>query len=224
MFRYKSKIWFSHFLQFFRSSDLSLSLQDKQFVFGVGTGRSGTKSLGKLLNLQESIEISHELKPILSWDGDSKYLHKKLNQIASKSEATTCGDVASSYLPYVEAILEIIPNAKFVCLKRDMEETINSFMHKSGKRNHWISHDGRKWKKDYWDRFFPKYEISDKSQAIERYWIEYYTRSEKLMKQFPDNFIIYDISILSKLEKQKALFQFLEVQNPRLQIVHANSK
>jgi hypothetical protein len=218
MVRYKTKIWWAHFLNYFRSANLDMVIKEKQLVFGLGTGRSGTSSLGELLNLQESYAVSHERKPILAWRASETELNKKLNQIAG-SAAKTNGDVASSYLPFAEKILETFPRSKFICLQRDKQETVKSFMRKTGDRNHWTEHDGKRWKKDYWDRFFPKYQMTDKAKAIEQYWIDYYQESERLAKQYPQRFKIFPISVLSNMEEQKALFDFLEISDPKFQVV-----
>lgn len=224
MIRYKTKIWLSHFRNFFRSSSLKTKTKETRFVFGLGSGRSGTSSLAQLLNLQDDYTMSHEVRPILAWNCDKKLLYKKLNQLAAKSQTRVTGDVASSYLPFVEEIIGLFPQTKFVCIKRDMHETIKSFMTKSGNRNHWSKHDGSQWKKDYWDRFFPKYNIDDKQEAIKKYWIDYYERSENLSSQYPDNFRVLSIRVLSDDEQQKDLFEFLNIENPISENIHANSK
>ena len=130
----------------------------KRVLFGLGTGRCGTVSLGTLLNSQPATACFHELNPSsMAWSGAEMTVVSLLrdfhaildgaeravtgdraspNRLAPAGRMQTLpkidaiGDVASYYLPYVPLILERSPNARFCCLRRDRAQTIESFVEK----------------------------------------------------------------------------------------------
>ncbi|MEE8342809.1 MAG: hypothetical protein V3R51_03310 [Gammaproteobacteria bacterium] len=160
----------------------------KQVVVGMGTGRCGTASLCALLNQQPGTSITHEQYPLLPWQLSPRILAKKLSQI-SRRRADIVGDIANSWLPYVAAVLQQVPSAKFICLERDRAATVQSFIAKmKGRKNHWLEHDGRKWKRDHRrDPCFPKYDTLDMEEAIGLYWDDYYQQVNFLCEKFPRN-------------------------------------
>lgn len=129
-------------------------------VIGLGTGRSGTASLAKLLNAQRSAFCFHEMnpscvrfsgtpRPILNTidefqaildGGDPSMLTVDLARpVSMKAYDALCGmpglrmmgDIAFYYLSYVEAIAARNPNVRFLCLRRDIDETVASWVKKS---------------------------------------------------------------------------------------------
>jgi hypothetical protein len=125
-------------------------------VIGLGSGRSGTASLSKLLNEQPNSICFHELnpacvrfegtpQPILNTirefrrivhGGNPLYLTVDLSravaaeryeELKRMSTVEMIGDIAHYYLRYVDDILEFDPDVKFVCLKRDRQKTITSW-------------------------------------------------------------------------------------------------
>lgn len=129
-------------------------------LIGLGTGRSGTASLAKLLNAQTDSLCFHEMnpscvkffgtpRPILNSideyqaivdGGDPSMLTVDLGRgMAAKAYDELCkmkrvgmiGDIAFYYLSYVEAIAARNPNVRFVCLKRDKSATVRSWLRKS---------------------------------------------------------------------------------------------
>ena len=196
----------------FRSKKISSSLKEKTLIIGLGSGRSGTSSLAKLLDSQADASMHHESKPILPWAYDEILLHKKLSQICEQ-KTSIVGEVASYFLPYVENIIKIKSDAKFICLKRDKQKTVTSFMKKTEGFNHWSTVKKDNWIVTYFDQAFPKYDTLDKEEAIAKYWDEYYKTAENLQLKYPSNFRVYDLAILSDLTMQKQIFDFLGVKN-----------
>jgi hypothetical protein len=119
--------------------------------------------------------------------------------------------VATYYLPYVERILAVHPTARFLCLRRDREETIASFMKKTPRKNHWMEHDGAQWKHTAWDHCFPKYLASSKAEAIGLYWDEYYRRAAELEALHPSLFHVFATEALNTEAGQRELLDFLAV-------------
>lgn len=174
----------------------------KNMIIGLGTGRCGTVSLANLLNVN-NLNVVHELRPLLSWyDGDYK---QKINTLR---EQKLDGEVASYFLPYVRGINDMVENVKFICLKREKQQVIDSFMKKTPVTNHWCEYtEGGEWKKDKeWYECFPKYNISDKKEAISMYWESYYKEAETLSNDM-DNFKIFETR---DLNDEKGVYDILD--------------
>ena len=136
-------------------------------VIGLGSGRSGTASLAKLLNAQHDAAVFHEMapsnvrffgtpRPILNGieefqailnGGDPSMVTvdlarevsaKRYDELSRMSRVSLIGDIAFYYLSYVDLIAERNPNVRFICLKRDRAATVRSWMQKSG-LGHWRS-------------------------------------------------------------------------------------
>lgn len=84
-------------------------------VIGLGTGRCGTKSLARLLNLP------HESKPgILIDDHHFKELWETVKAHG--------GDVGFYWMAWIEAALKRDPEVRFVCIEREKERCVMSLM------------------------------------------------------------------------------------------------
>ena len=60
-------------------------------------------------------------------------------------------------------------------MQRDKEQTVSSFLKIKGygikgSLNHWTDHDGKYWRKNIWDKTYPKYATNSIKIAIEKYW------------------------------------------------------
>ena len=185
-------------------------------VIGLGTGRCGTMSLARLLDLQDRADVTHErCENRIAWKGSTRRVVATLRGLAKHARAELVGDVASYYLPYVERILAKFPRAKFVCLQRDREATVRSFMKKTRDRNHWIRHDGRVWRRDGWDPCFPKYVTTSKEAALRAYWDEYYRIARDLQSRFPASFRIFPTEALNRRAGQAEILDFVGVAPER---------
>lgn len=129
-------------------------------VIGLGTGRSGTASLAKLLGSQQDAMCFHEMnpsclrfsgtpRPVLNTidefqsilnGGDPSMLTVDLSRrVSAEAYDRLCqmrrvrliGDVAFYYLTYVEAIAARTEDVRFICLRRDKAATVQSWMRKS---------------------------------------------------------------------------------------------
>jgi hypothetical protein len=244
-------------------------------VIGLGTGRSGTASLARLLNAQTDSLCFHEMNPsavrfsgtprpfintieefqaILD-GGDPSMLTVDLSRaVAARAYDELCrmrrvrliGDIAFYYLTYVERLARHNPNVRFVCLRRDREKTIRSWMRKSAierwrskrladrvsslitrapfheSRNFWMEHDGTSWQKDpVWDKCFPKFRAASKREAIAMYWDYYYEQAEALAPRLRGVFRIVETESLGDPEFQSDLLEFCGV--PREQQVHIDA-
>lgn len=203
----------------------------KKLVFCLGTGRCGTSSFSFLVNSQQSSFFGHELSPILPWDFEDKVSHKrsavamstvqfKFNQLMHQlHNYDIVGDAGSYYLPYVELLIRSQQfnrdffDLKFVVLKRDKKETVQSFLEKFKRQNNnpLQNHDGPK---NEWDEVFPKYETETLEEAVEKYYDDYYTTVSELVKKHPAFIRVFKTSDLNEEQTVKSIFEFLEIDNP----------
>jgi len=195
-------------------------------IIGCGTGRCGTKSLVKLIDSQDDWDCTHEKLPRLPWKIDRILARDRVRYFNNHEKF---GDVAFYYLPYIEMMFEEIDDLKVICLERDEDEVVNSYIAKMSNtdppRNHWTDHDGEVWTKDpIWDRAYPNYEIDldtgvaeIKEELIRRYWNEYHETAEWLSKHYID-FEVFDVKFLNSKQGQENIFEFLEIDNASLQV------
>jgi len=244
-------------------------------IIGLGTGRSGTASLARLLNAQTDSLCFHEMNPsairfsgtprpfintidefqVILDGGDPSMLTVDLSRaVAARAYDELCrmqrvrliGDIAFYYLTYVELLARHNPNVRFVCLRRDREKTIRSWMRKSAierwrskrvadrlsslitrtsyheSRNFWMDHDGTTWEKDpVWDKCFPKFRAASKREAIAMYWDYYYEQAEAIVSRQRDVFRIVETERLDDIAFQSELLEFCGV--PREEQIHVDA-
>ncbi|MBN2525071.1 MAG: hypothetical protein JXR76_01675 [Deltaproteobacteria bacterium] len=193
--------------------------QTSKVIIGLGTGRCGTVSLAALLNAQADTYVTHEFRT----DGVPHALPWKFNKtlfddslaILNGIHARFIGDISFSNLPYVNAFLAEFEDVKFVIMKRDKQETIESYMRKTEGRNHWYAHGGNGWRLcSIWDDKYPKYRETDKRTAIGLYWEEYYERCNKLLAMHPTITRLVATSDLNMEDKVENLLRFIGFDNP----------
>ena len=202
-------------------------------LLGIGSGRCGTRSLAVLLSRQPSTAVWHESRPLLPWDTrhSPQTMQSRFTAlIQARPNAARVGDVAHFYLPYIEEIIEAFPAVRVICLKRDREETAESYAR-------WIAQTRRgapvdHWRSsrtglvpDVWDQCFPKYPVTDLREGVRCYWDEYYQRAEELVIRFPDKIRIFDTAAtLNDPERVGWLLDWagIPTNDHDFTVVHAN--
>lgn len=175
-----------------------------RLIIGLGSGRCGTASLANLLNKQVDADVTHEGCP-LPWDFDSEIWEFMSNRLLSR-KADIIGDVGYYWINHVEYLLDIMPDTKFICLKRDRQETMDSYMMKSSGLNVHPTDD--------WFRMFPRYNVPPKD-AVGLMWDDYYKIAERSQKKYPDAFLIMDMDVvLNTRNGMRRMFKFLDITNP----------
>ena len=190
---------------------------NKQLIISIGTGRCGSVSLSKFLSAQESISVlhegrldSHKIRKLIRWGNDEKNLFEWLEFLLSLDENKFVGDTGMYYLPYIEPIINKYPQVKIIVMERDKEEVVKSYIKKTTGRNHWFDHDGKEWDKDdKWDPCYPKYDISNKEKALEKYWEDYKSQTDNLILKFPDKIKKWTIQSLNTLNGKNEILNFL---------------
>lgn len=156
----------------------------KNMIIGLGTGRCGSMSLANLLSFQSNCLVSHEMggRPWLPWKKDKDSFDNYYRLISSRKQQFT-GDVSFYNLPYAVDYLSKNEKTVFVILQRDKQDTINSYLKKTEGRNHWIVHNGSKWRLDSWDKCYPKFDVTEKEAALSAYYDHYYDLCEQLPQE-----------------------------------------
>jgi len=186
-----------------------------QIIIGLGSGRSGTQSLARLLNLQPKAKVWHEKEQWrIPWFKGEKRVKHQLQVFRFLAQFySIVGDIAFYYLPYVPLIQEKIPDVKFICMRRDRDATIKSYVKWVGRLNFcpWINHDGSQWNFNHWDQCYPKYKARTIEEAVAMYYDEYYHIASEYEKRFPEQFKIFWINDLNTEEGQKRIFEFKNI-------------
>jgi len=232
-------------------------------VIGLGSGRTGTASLSHMISSQKDAICFHEMnpagavfsgnpQPILNGvnefqkildGGDPRNLAidysrpasvAKYAELQERKRVGLIGDIAYYYLSYVDDILARNQDVRFVCIKRDREDTIESWLVKSAvqrwpslwladrlkalitrtpfhkTRNFWQEHDGSRYQPDQvWDSTFPKFEAETMREAIGKYWDYYYAEAEKTAARHPQHFRIFPIGAMSNEQGQRDILDFI---------------
>lgn len=179
-----------------------------KIILGMGTGQCGLKFLSDLLSAQPDTYVTHEDVPFLPWqpsekkevecEASSLSITSRLARWRKKRSQGRIGDVASFYLPYVEEILKIEPCCRMICLQRPKEEVIQAFqldLQRSSSRptDHWRKEPPTGWyRHPRRIEMYPKYDVSTRREALERYYDEYEARAAHLAACFPEQFQIFD--------------------------------
>ena len=197
-------------------------MNNKKVILGIGTGRCGTVSLSHLLNKQKDSRFSHELKikiekktdynTPLPWEYNDKAFNSAWNSILHYN-GHSVGAVSMFWLPYLEKLFSISEDLKVICLQRNKQGVINSYLKKTEGRNHWIKHDGKQWDFCPWDNSYPNFEVQNKEEALNKYWDYYYQLVDGLMQKYPNRIKIFQITDLNNEKKVEELLTFAGFKN-----------
>lgn len=128
-------------------------------IIGLGSGRSGSLSLSKLINNQNDSICFHEINPsCVKWSGSKGAILNMIREFSdvinggdkdlitidfsvpnrdlplqnlNKNEQVSyIGEVAFYYLNYVEDIIKLYPDVRFPCIRRNKLDTVRSYSKK----------------------------------------------------------------------------------------------
>lgn len=167
---------------------------------GCGTAKSGTVSLTKLIEHCQNWSCTHEMHPEEEWDESADKLLEKIGML-EKFDGNG-GDVACWHLPHIDAVLQKYPNIKVVCMKRDRDETVKSFIANFPQ----IALDGVQM-----FRYFPAQSGNSFERKVKNYWDMYYEIADELEEKY-HNFKIFDIENLNTRKGQDKIFDFIGIQ------------
>ena len=200
----------------------------KRLIFGLGTGRCGTASLAYLMSHQDSTHASHELFPILPWEVNTSTLTHKWTTMDHQSHLfDAVFDSGSYFLPYVQVLInswkmhDYAKNRyelRFICLKRDREETVKSYLKKFQNQNNnpLQNHGDSNLIKNEWDSCYPKYNNCTLEEALEKFHEEYYSFASLLEKQNPEIFKIFETNSLNEDSEVERILSFAGYESPKI--------
>ena len=190
----------------------------KKFIFGIGTGRCGTTSLSHLLNGQFGANITHEMSGdiLLPWEFNKKEYDRYIGSLCNR-KGEFIGDVSFYLINYVPQIIKDFPESKILVLKRNKQETINSFIKKIGPLEHWVSNPRMF---SAYDKCFPKFDFeSQKIKRISLYYDLYYSLLEQIDC---DQIMLLNTNELNDEKKIKKVLKFCGFEEPKFSIKHLN--
>ncbi len=201
----------------------------KRLIIGLGTGRCGTVSLKALLAMQRNTDATHE-KMILPHKFNERKLRAYMDKLWGRRD-DIAADVALWNLPYVTTIMSGYPTTQFICLKRDKEDVVKSFMRKTRNgRNHWTRFDSEHWDEKEWHRerrcpyknSYPRFD-APKEEAIGLYWDYYHVLAETYERAFPDSFRIFPVEFLNSRDGCESILDFAGYEEMTIKVgLHKN--
>jgi hypothetical protein len=148
-----------------------------------------------------------------------------------RRDVDIAADVALWNLPYVTAIMGELPDTKFICLERNKEAVVKSFMHKTAKnRNHWTRTDSQYWDEEKWFRekrcpyrnCYPRFD-ADKEEALGLYWDYYHMIAKRYQEAFPDYFRIFPLEYLNSRDGCESILYFAGYEEMTIKVgIHKN--
>ena len=187
----------------------------RRMIFGTGSGRCGTWSLYTLLKQQLNTLSAHEGVP-LPWEQDLTIFWRSIFRLQIHPE-TLAGDkhliLANTSFVWINYIGEIMSHflfPKVICLKRDRQEVIESFMNYN-ESNPWVDPES-----EHFDghgkssSLFPKYDLP-KDEAIGAYWDEFYNIADYWADKFPESFKIFPTDALNHKSTVLDMLNFMEI-------------
>lgn len=195
-------------------NSLQSLLCEKDVVVGLGPGRCGTMSLAVLLAYQQRIISHHESHPHLNWNSTIFDFVGKWSKLFYEAAfpLPILADTAFWYLPFVWHINCVCPKARFICMHRNYEDIVNSFMLKYPSTSPWTRMDSKHWN-EKWERNheyierFPQYDLP-KEEGCMKYVEEYYKKAKEYENTYDGYFRIFDINCLNSEEGMKEILKY----------------
>lgn len=172
-----------------------------------GTGRCGTTSLHKMLTNCENTSVLREHSPYkVNWyKPDESKLRGLVQWLKKESNKDRLpGSVARYWLPHITYLRKKVPELKLICLHRDKEGTVKSWMQwKAAAKG---PKDRLRPKRKHLYDVFPIIDAHTIQQSYEFYWEMYEEWSHSIEG-------VYHIDMLELNDKTKveAIFDYLEI-------------
>lgn len=168
-------------------------------VLGIGSGRSGTTSLARLLDGCEDTCVTHEDAPIRSWGGCRENAMEWLRR--PWDAPAVWGDVAYKWLPYVKEALQTHSDLRVVSIRRDADEVARSFVRHVNERSQLTC--------------FPGYVQHERSEsAFLRYAKNYQARVDRLAIRHERVSVVH-VNALNTRAGQRAIFEAAGISKER---------
>lgn len=116
-------------------------------------------------------------------------------------------DVSFAWLNYLDRMVEIFPDLRAVCLIRDKESVVKSWLG-IARENYWEVGNDR----DY----FPHYDLPI-DEAVGQYWADYNLRAYKLCSKH-EHFDMYPTEVLNSEDMQYRILERCGIEKPVLDV------
>jgi len=179
-----------------------------RIIIGLGTGRCGSTSLAGLLRKQPGTEADHQTHR-LRWQGEVAHAILAVTELRSR-DCAVAANVCFSWLPYVQVIAERFPEARFLCMQRNREGYIDSWLESQPGRNPW-----QETLYDTFDLAYPQFGIADTALAAGFYWDLYDAVARHFAAILP-TFRIFRMDALNSEAGQEEMLRFAGYVNPVL--------
>lgn len=174
-----------------------------RYVIGIGSGRCGTKSLAKFLDIQAKTKVSHESYLHLPWVPERKnaeLILRELDKRAAIWGSSVIGEVASYYLNHLPFFFELVPDLKVICMKRNKEDCVRSIC----RMPNWFAPTGCQI--EGFLGCFPTYDLPPE-EAAAKYYDEYYARVDRLLGKYP--ILMVQLEEFCTVIKQRQILDFV---------------
>jgi len=170
----------------------------RKIVIGCGSGRCGTKSLQHLLDSQSNSIFTHEALP-MPWNRNPPEAQSEMFKRLFMHEGEYIGDVGYYWINYVEDMLHVRPDAKFICLERDRQEVIESMWDYTRGLNTHPTND--------WFMMYPRYD-TDRKSAIGLMWDDYKEIAQSWQQTRPESFKVFPVETLNTVPGVTTILDF----------------
>ena len=190
-------------------------------VIGLGTGRSGTRSLARILNYHENIDCTHENRHYMLQPSNHGYLGIKSVIDSLNDDIATCnedylGDVCHNHIYRISNyISEFGKDLKIICIYRNPSETAISWLRKYKSLSACRYEDKEKIIKRFgikhyqvWADYFLKYYGLSSDEAWYEY-IKWYHNEMESLADLAFHIWLPDLNDDSSLE---AMFKYLNLE------------
>ena len=192
----------------------------KRLIIGLGTGHCGTRSLAKLLALQENCLGLHEFPPPVAIGSRPQLIQERMDLFKLQKEDVVA-DVAFWYLPFVEEIMEYFHDVLFICLERPKQDFVKSvlnYIDPSFFPLQYFKVDVRI-KAPEFGMCFPQYAPSlTQDEALGEFWEDYRWQIRDLMRAYPNHIRYWPTEALNDKTQVKEILTFLGFDSPVIQI------
>jgi len=158
-------------------------------IIGIGTARSGTKSLAYLFR-EQGLDVTHEGTTSVAWDRSTPTRYRRMKQHLEEHD----GDVAC-WLTQAAADLLEETEGKVVALKRPREDTVESLCEHMAEVR--IRED-----KAFGPMVFPTYPDVPLPEAWQNYWELYRETLGGLVSAYPERVLCVETYDLESEETQ----------------------
>jgi hypothetical protein len=169
-------------------------------VLGIGTARSGTMSLARLLQAQ-GLDVGHEDTTSVPWDLSRK--PARFGRLKRELESRD-GEVACWLTQAAHRLLDEYDEARVIALHRPKDDTVESLLAQmAGLR---IRSD-----RPFGPMVFPTYTDRDLKEGWEAYWEDYMAYVEDLSVTWPDRVFQVPTYQIENKHTQNRIADFLSI-------------